>query len=70
MTNHTEIIFFIVNGRWSLWAAWSACTKTCGTGSKERYRACTNPPPKYGGVCTGPSVQIRSCLRQKCPSKS
>ncbi|XP_020629634.1 SCO-spondin-like [Orbicella faveolata] len=59
-----------VNGRWSLWAAWSACTKTCGTGSKTRHRTCTNPPPKHGGVCIGPSVQTKTCAKQNCPSSA
>ncbi|XP_058951792.2 A disintegrin and metalloproteinase with thrombospondin motifs adt-1 isoform X1 [Pocillopora verrucosa] len=57
-----------VNGRWSLWGKWSACTKTCGTGgSQTRRRTCTNPPPKYGGVCIGPGVQTKTCLVKRCP---
>ncbi|XP_078377130.1 SCO-spondin-like isoform X1 [Oculina patagonica] len=57
-----------VNGRWTRWAAWSACTKTCGTGSQVRRRTCTNPPPKHGGKCNGPSAQTKYCVKQKCPT--
>ncbi|XP_068740870.1 A disintegrin and metalloproteinase with thrombospondin motifs adt-1-like isoform X2 [Montipora capricornis] len=56
-----------VNGRWSKWATWSKCSKTCGYGSQTRFRNCSNPPPKYGGKCTGPSSQRKSCLAKKCP---
>ncbi|XP_067016400.1 SCO-spondin-like isoform X2 [Acropora muricata] len=56
-----------VNGRWSNWAAWSNCSKTCGNGTKTRLRTCTNPPPKYGGKCGGPSKQMKPCLEKRCP---
>ena len=61
---------FSVNGRWSLWATWSACSKTCGTGTKTRKRSCTNPPPQNGGKdCKGIDKQTKSCLLKACPSK-
>lgn len=64
-------MFLVVNGRWSLWGKWSACTKTCGTGgSQTRRRTCTNPPPKYGGVCIGPGVQTKTCLVKRCPGQN
>ncbi|XP_073244555.1 SCO-spondin-like isoform X1 [Porites lutea] len=56
-----------VNGRWSKWAAWSKCSRTCGQGKQTRNRTCTNPPPKYGGTCVGPATQTKSCLVKKCP---
>ena len=61
---------YSVNGRWSLWATWSACSKTCGTGTKTRKRSCTNPPPQNGGKgCKGIDKQTKSCLLKACPSK-
>lgn len=59
--------FLSVNGRWSKWAAWSKCSRTCGQGKQTRNRTCTNPPPKYGGTCVGPATQTKSCLVKKCP---
>ena len=62
-----SFLFFSVNGRWSNWAAWSRCSKTCGNGTKNRLRTCTNPPPKDGGKCVGPSKQMKPCLEKRCP---
>ncbi|XP_048771072.2 properdin-like [Ostrea edulis] len=48
-----------VNGKWSSWGPWrytSACSKTCGLGSRliTRKRSCSNPRPKCGGrFCYG-----------------
>ena len=66
-SNWMASFFFSVNGRWSNWAAWSKCSKTCGNGTKTRLRTCTNPPPKYGGKCVGPSKQMKPCLEKRCP---
>ena len=62
-----SFLISLVNGRWSKWATWSKCSKTCGYGSQTRFRTCSNPPPKYGGKCKGPSSQRKSCLPKKCP---
>uniref|UniRef100_A0A8C4NFA2 ADAM metallopeptidase with thrombospondin type 1 motif, 16 n=1 Tax=Eptatretus burgeri TaxID=7764 RepID=A0A8C4NFA2_EPTBU len=32
-----------VNGRWSLWTAWSPCSYSCGGGVRSKKRHCTNP---------------------------
>ncbi len=47
-----------VNGGWSNWSAWSACTwqvpLTYGNGLHSRTRSCDNPAPYGGGtVCSG-----------------
>ncbi|XP_068740832.1 A disintegrin and metalloproteinase with thrombospondin motifs adt-1-like isoform X4 [Montipora capricornis] len=57
-----------VNGGWSSWGGWGSCSRTCGTGSQNRYRSCSKPPPRYGGIpCTGTSRQSKSCTIKPCP---
>ncbi|XP_006919311.1 complement component C8 alpha chain [Pteropus alecto] len=47
-----------VDGHWSCWSSWSACS----TGTQERRRECNNPPPENGGAsCPGKNVQTQSC---------
>ena len=36
-----------IDGSVGAWAAWSTCTKSCGSGSQKRTRACTQP--RFGG---------------------
>ena len=50
-----------VNGGFS---GWSACSKTCGGGT--RTRTCTNPAPRNGGSYCDGSLE-ESCNRQACP---
>ena len=65
-----SVNFNVVNGGWSSWGRWSRCSKTCGTGRYTRYRACTAPPPSYGGKsCVGSSRQQRSCYNSPCAGK-
>ena len=61
----------VVNGGWSSWGRWSSCSRTCGTGSRNRYRRCSNPPPRNGGrSCIGTSRQSTSCTIKPCPGKN
>ncbi|XP_028517673.1 coadhesin isoform X2 [Exaiptasia diaphana] len=58
-----------VDGQYSGWSAWSQCTKSCGGGTRERTRTCTNPSPKNGGKnCSkfGPSKDKGSCNTHAC----
>nr|CAJ65510.3 HyTSR1 protein [Hydra vulgaris] len=56
-----------VNGEWSSWGPYSACTLTCGGGVQQRNRYCNNPAPLYGGVsCIGDSIQITKCNTALC----
>ena len=58
-----DFLFFSdpVNGGYTDWSAWSTCSKTCGDGFMQRSRKCTNPPPKYGGICVGSSIGNKLC---------
>ena len=40
----------IVNGGWSGWSVFEACTLTCGGGQQVRNRLCNNPAPANGGL--------------------
>jgi len=55
-----------IDGGFSEWGAWTACSKRCGDGVKNRYRFCNNPPPMYGGArCEGDMEEQMNC--RNCP---
>ncbi|XP_057298019.1 SCO-spondin-like isoform X2 [Hydractinia symbiolongicarpus] len=57
-----------VDGGFTQWSSFGACSLTCGDGLKHRHRACTNPTPAHGGkACTGPTVDTQSCKEKECP---
>ena len=56
-----------IDGGWSRWSGYSACTVTCGGGSQTRSRKCNSPSPSCGGRdCPGASHSSRSCSTNKC----
>lgn len=56
-----------INGGWSRFNAWSACSKSCGKGMRIRKRFCDSPEPKYGGAqCDGDNVEFEECNIQPC----
>lgn len=58
-----------IDGGWSAWSDWSACSASCGGGTQERTRTCTNPTPANGGAGCGPSLTgFRSCNTHACPA--
>ena len=62
------IIFRAVDGEWSDWKDWSPCSTTCGAGTQERERTCTEPRPAFGGnSCVGVSRESKSCQARACP---
>ncbi|XP_035688793.1 SCO-spondin-like [Branchiostoma floridae] len=51
----------IVDGGWSNWGPWP-CSVTCGVGTGNRTRTCTNPAPSNGGRdCVGPAQETLQC---------
>ena len=59
-----------VDGAWVSWSAWDTCTTTCGTGSQNRSRTCTNPAPQYSGAdCSGSGIETQDCNTNPCPSE-
>ncbi|XP_061194694.1 SCO-spondin-like [Saccostrea echinata] len=56
-----------VDGGFTDWSTWSSCSKTCGTGTAERSRTCTQPVPENGGKnCTGVYSESKACSTQPC----
>ena len=54
---------------WDNWQSWSSCTKTCGSGTKQRSR--TKQEAECGGAaCTGNMVEQTDCNNQCCAGKS
>jgi len=59
-----------INGGYTEWSPWTACSVTCGGGTVKRTRNCTNPLPQYGGKdCSldGPEIITQACNPQSCP---
>ena len=59
-----------VHGNYSSWSNFSACSKSCGNGTTQRHRNCSNPEPKHGGKnCSllGPSKEVNYCNNFPCP---
>ena len=60
-------IVYLVNGSYSEWSPWSHCSVTCGDGTQQRTRSCTNPPPLNGGIsCIGPAREAKTCTKKMC----
>ena len=69
------LIFYIcphlVDGGLTSWTPFSTCSKSCGEGTQERLRTCTNPAPKHGGKdCSGQLKESRNCKEKECPGKT
>ncbi|XP_066048296.1 hemicentin-1 [Chamaea fasciata] len=57
-----------VDGKWSPWSSWSACSVSCGGGSRQRTRHCSDPVPQFGGhKCEGSDIQTDFCNSDPCP---
>ncbi|XP_034234598.1 hemicentin-1-like isoform X2 [Thrips palmi] len=56
-----------VDGGWSTWSEWSACSVTCDAGVQIRHRECNSPEPAHGGqVCVGPFSDTKNCYNEPC----
>ena len=57
-----------IDGGVTEWTAFGDCDKTCGSGKQERKRACSNPPPQFGGQdCQVPLLETQECNTNPCP---
>ncbi|XP_042370765.1 hemicentin-1 [Plectropomus leopardus] len=57
-----------VDGKWSSWVTWGACSVSCGGGTRQRTRLCASPAPQHGGrQCEGNDVHIDFCNSDPCP---
>jgi len=58
-----------VDGMWSSWGEYSTCSVTCGAGTKQRTRTCTDPAPSNGGnTCAENDLETSGCNLGTCPS--
>ncbi len=56
-----------IDGGWSTWSSWGACSKSCGGGNQIRTRTCTNPTSFCGGTnCPGSNTENKNCNTQAC----
>ncbi|VDH96262.1 Hypothetical predicted protein [Mytilus galloprovincialis] len=71
--NDTEVaicnaILCPIDGIWSNWNEWTACSISCGRGSQSRNRTCSDPEPQYGGThCSGNKTEEQICNDDPCP---
>ena len=68
-------LFHLVDGGYSDWSPWSACTVTCGGGSRLRNRKCNNPAPANDGkTCfdqqLGSEMESEACNIEPCEGKN
>ncbi|XP_050165709.1 A disintegrin and metalloproteinase with thrombospondin motifs 7, partial [Myiozetetes cayanensis] len=57
-----------IDGGWSSWSSWAACSRSCGAGVQSAERHCSTPTPKYGGrYCLGERKRFRICNVRLCP---
>ncbi|XP_017276034.1 hemicentin-1 isoform X1 [Kryptolebias marmoratus] len=57
-----------VDGKWSSWISWGACSVSCGGGTRQRTRLCASPAPQHGGrKCEGNDVHTDFCNSDPCP---
>ncbi|XP_052863793.1 hemicentin-1-like [Anopheles cruzii] len=56
-----------VDGGWTSWSDWTACSEACGFGRSLRARSCTNPVPRHGGQpCEGAESEVKICKQREC----
>ena len=65
------IIFLVVNGGYTEWSAFGACSESCGDATQTRSRTCTNPEPKHNGLTCekqglGPTTDTKACNLGQC----
>uniref|UniRef100_A0A8C9TNP6 Peptidase M12B domain-containing protein n=1 Tax=Scleropages formosus TaxID=113540 RepID=A0A8C9TNP6_SCLFO len=57
-----------VRGEWGSWGPYTACSRSCGGGTRSAARRCDRPEPRNGGeFCVGRRMKFRSCNTDPCP---
>jgi len=51
----------------SQWSHYSACSRVCGIGTRQRFRTCIIGPGKKSDIfCTGDEIQRKKCIVRAC----
>jgi len=62
----SPMLFISVHGIWGDWSGWKECSATCGGGTQDRNRNCSQP--LHGGDdCAGDSIETQDCNTFYCP---
>lgn len=62
-----EVPFCPIDGGWSEFSNYSACSASCGVGMRIRSRICNSPMPQFQGQeCSGESFQVQHCNEGNC----
>ena len=65
---HNFSLNFLVDGNWTEWSNFTDCSLSCGNGTRDRFRYCTNPMPMHGGeYCLGENNEREHCNEDPCP---
>jgi len=57
----------VADCKWNQWGEWSACTKSCGGGTKQRDRSIQIAPRNGGKMCDANSIsEAVECNVEKC----
>ena len=69
---HYLFLSIVLDGAWSQWGSWSACSQTCATklpgpiATRRRSRSCTDPPPTFGGEeCRYRTLDVELCNKER-----
>ena len=52
---------------WGAYGPWSACSKTCGGGTRTRTRSVARRAEPGGGNCEGQAQEVQFCATDSCP---
>ena len=60
----------LVDGGFTDWSEFGACSVSCGGGTQKSTRSWTNPAPAHGGKeCEGETERTQECGKDPCPGK-
>ena len=69
LANKRHVYFyshFSVNCQWASWGSWQSCSRSCGGGTKKRYRSKSVVAQNGGYECSGSPSMTRLCNTNKC----